>query len=194
MATYQYYEPRPLTINEKICVLNDMKAGFTLAIVSNKYLISVDQILLIAGSELSIQELSEYYRLAENMPMKNGLFPGMENILYLWYLQQTGRLTNAQIIEKARSIIAITEEKPSKGSRSFKGTSSWVTGFKKRYDIPLRKKTCGLNQNSELRLEPELRHEPENRTPTLNDKTGEIMEFKTEQVGHNFTILILFLC
>lgn len=143
MATQQSYKLKKVSINDKIDILNDLNVGLTPVTISNKYLISINQILWIEKNKYSIWELyqSEYYKMAEKMAPSRGIFPYMENILYQWYLKQSTHVTNGQFLDKARSIIAITEEKQKKGGRPFVGTSSWVRAFKKRYNIMFTKKS-----------------------------------------------------
>jgi len=142
--------------------------------ISRAHQISPNQILLIASKEQSICELirSEYFKLAEKMPLKNGTYPRMENILYQWYLKNPGNYKSAEYVEKARNILSITEEKPIRGSRMFVGTATWTSGFKKRYDItfdkPLRAPTLEANNSSV--------------SPVVNEQTGEMVDdIKTEK-------------
>lgn len=175
MASQLFHGPKNMSINDKINILKELNAGLTPTTISQKYVISIDPILWVEKNRISILELyqSEYYKLAEKMPLSKGNLPHMENILYQWYLQQMTHLTNKEFLEKARSIIAITGEQQRRGGRPFIGTSSWVTGFKKRYNIK-------LSRNSNLAAKHFT--STVRNTQILNERTCTVADIKNEQV------------
>lgn len=75
----------------------------------------------------------------------------MENILYQWYILKSERLSNAQFIEMAKSIIEITNEQ-SRGNRhtNFTGSVQWLNGFRKRYSIEHGQR-CGSSQTQQTK-------------------------------------------
>lgn len=111
------------------------------------YETTIENIKNIVENQQQILALSHssYLLKALSLPLKRGLYPVMENLLYCWYTEQ-GTVSNKDLIEKAKELLNIINEQPTtKHVPKFSGSNGWVTGFKKRFGIAQRKKKSNVN-------------------------------------------------
>lgn len=130
---------RPLNLDEKLAVLIDLANpnGSKLSYIAERFGVGMPDIVKIEIERPKIHELvtSAYFNAGEEMPLRNGKNPRLENILYAWFMQEstTRWLTNRIIRYKALEIHAILNE----NSKPFKASEGWMTAFKARYKIDM---------------------------------------------------------
>lgn len=156
-ATNSKRRRRCLTIEDKIKLLDRLKAGEHIMDLSREYEISDSTIRSLISKESLIRKYAEHcskhtYRSVAYIP-RDEVQEKMERQLYLWYeeqLQYAGRQSMSSICAKAREIYRSLKSKEqitkmndnninNNGlqleSRDFKASKSWFIKFRKRYNL-----------------------------------------------------------
>lgn len=124
-----------LSFAQKVSIVFNLICGETPESIASEFDRTVDEINFISNHHWSIVEVSHYFNNVNHIPVKGGLYPLMENILFGWYKEQQN-VTNKQLAEKAKVILDVLNEQPSYTSRyTFTASKSWISGFKTRFGI-----------------------------------------------------------
>lgn len=143
-----------MNLPTKVAIVTELRNNVKLkpADQAARYSVSIEQIMDIVskGDDILKMFKSACYQNALQMPIKKGKFPRMENVLYQWYLQQPARpkVTVKILTEKAIEIMRVLDETTASGA--FRGSSTWMTGFKTRFNIEMPKRTANQSQNNNL--------------------------------------------
>lgn len=142
-------------VNIILCLRNGSKPEM-LAEIYNTTTEKIDQ---INDSQQRIMDLfqSSYLSKAQQLPLKRGLYPYMENLLYSWYIEQNNVVSNKALTEKAKEFLEMLNEQPTiKNFARFSGSNGWLTAFKERFGIYIaRRKPPSTASNITVDL-PEL--------------------------------------
>ncbi|XP_037051933.1 uncharacterized protein LOC119085614 [Bradysia coprophila] len=131
-----------LTFAQKALIVYKLLKKDTPESIAAECNLTVDEIHFIAKNHWPIVEVSHFLNNVNHSPVKGGLYPLMENILYCWYIEQQD-VTNKELAEKAKVFLDVLNEQPRYASANlpvFSASKSWIDGFKTRFNIASHKR------------------------------------------------------
>lgn len=140
----------------------------------------------IWDNQLEIMEVNHFFVQSSQLPLRGGLYPRMENILFSW-LSQQGMVQNKVLGEKARRIIHLLNESPtSKNAPMFVGSNNWANAFRSRFGIPTGRPKSNLlptmHRDVDEGFSPSTKDPDISSNSFFGESTAEVNEFKLEEV------------
>lgn len=131
-----------LSVKEKSEILTELSQGVCLKVISKKYGINKSTVCRIKKNESNIKK---FLAQTESGPgkrknLKTSEFPKMEKALYDWFMKKRADnvpVSSEVLVKKAKMLHNSIKEH----SGEFRGSSGWITNFKKRHGIRVLKIT-----------------------------------------------------
>lgn len=128
---------RSLTFIDKVNIAQHLLNNENWNSIAERFGTSLLKVNQLSENFHVILETFRYYIQSQEMPLRSGLYPRMENILFTWYGEQHGNVTNKALGDKAKEIIEVLSERPTQNSVKFSGTNNWANKFRARFNLPV---------------------------------------------------------
>lgn len=144
-------EEKVVTFMDKVKILPFLMSGMNPEAIAGIYSTTVTKINEISEKHGEIMDVYEYFLKSQHEPLKNGLHPRMESILFTWFTEQS-KVSNKALGDKAKYIMDILNEPPtSRNTVKFTGSNNWANAFRTRYGIEVsRRKSASKTNHQEL--------------------------------------------
>lgn len=124
---------------DKVNISTQLMKGVDLEIIAEHYNTTVLKVQHISENKQAIMECFLYYIKSQDLPLRSGNYPRMENVLFCW-LNDRNNVSNVALGRKALEIVEFLNEEPIRNTPTFTGSNYWANSFKMRYNIPVSRR------------------------------------------------------